>query len=239
MHGITYFTVLGFIAGIVGTGLGGVLSAVLPIKDKRGMAALLEFSGGIMLAIVCFDLLPEAFSLAGLPFVLVIFSVGVVTLMLFEELMEKARPGDKGLSRIGFIIFSAIALHDLPEGLAIGSGFAQSESLGFSLMIAILLHNIPEGISLSLPFRFSGRKMGFILFLCLLSGMPSGFGAFLGALAGGISETLIAACLAFAGGAMTYVVCGDIIPESKSLFRGRFPVLGSIAGFIVGMIIAV
>lgn len=239
MHGITYYTTLGFIAGIFGTGLGGILSAVLPIKNSRGMAALLEFSGGIMLAIVCFDLLPEAFALASMPFVLIAFSAGVATLVLFEEWMSKVRPNDKGLSRMGFIIFSAIALHDLPEGLAIGSGFIQSESLGFSLMIAILLHNIPEGLSLSLPFRFAGRKMGFIMFLCILSGLPSGFGAFLGVLAGGVSPMLIAACLAFAGGAMTYVVCGEIIPQSKSLFRGRLPVFSSILGFIIGTIIAV
>jgi ZIP family zinc transporter len=140
---------------------------------------------------------------------------------------------------MGIIIFSAIAIHDLPEGLAIGSGFVESEALGFSLMIAIMLHNITEGMSLSLPFKFAGKSFGFILLMSVLSGTPSGFGAFFGALAGGVSETLIAACLAFAGGAMTYVICGDIIPESKNMFRGRMPVLGSIAGFILGTIISI
>ena len=239
MRDNTYYTLLGLIAGLAGTGLGGLISVFIPIKSKRGMASMLEFSGGVMLAVVCFDLLPEAFSLAGLWLALPAFGAGVAVTAVIEGMIERSASQAPGFFKMGLTLAIAIALHNLPEGLAIGSGFRLNESLGFSIMIAIMLHDIPEGMSLAVPFKFSGKKAGFLIWVCLLSGLPTGLGALLGVLAGGVSDGLIAACLAFAGGAMVYVVCGDIIPKSKELFKGRLPVFASIIGFVTGILIVI
>lgn len=233
----TYYTILGLVAGLAGTGLGGVISFLVPVRKKRGMAMLLEFAGGVMLAVTCFDLLPEAFAILPLFPALLAFLAGVLATYLIENIASATASDSRGFARMGLTISIAIALHNLPEGLAIGSGFMRSEALGFSLMLAIMLHDIPEGMSQAIPFRFSGKGLGFIVFVCLLSGLPTGLGALLGVALGGVSQTLIGLCLAFAGGSMTYVVCGDIIPESKALHRGRLPVFASIAGFLAGLLI--
>ena len=68
-----------------------------------------------------------------------------------------------------------------------------------------------------------------------MSGVTTGIGAFFGTLVGSISETIIAMCLAFAGGAMLYIVSGELIPESNNLYKGKLPVLGNVIGFIIGM----
>ena len=80
-----------------------------------------------------------------------------------------------------------------------------------------------------------GMKISKILFYVVISGVTTGIGAFFGALVGSISETIIAMCLAFAGGAMLYIVSGELIPESNNLYKGKLPVIGNVIGFIIGM----
>lgn len=128
-----------------------------------------------------------------------------------------------------------MALHNFPEGLAIGSGFEASIKLGYSLALAICLHDIPEGIAMGVPMKNGGMQKSKVIFYVIMSGVTTGIGAFFGALVGSISQTIIAICLAFAGGAMLYIVSGELIPESNSLYKGKLPVLGNIIGFIIGM----
>lgn len=102
------------------------------------------------------------------------------------------------LLRVGIVVGIGLAIHNFPEGLAIGSGFGASIKLGYSLAIAILLHDIPEGISMSVPMKFGGMRKGKVIFYTILSGVTTGIGAFFGALIGGISEGMIGICLALA-----------------------------------------
>ena len=126
-------------------------------------------------------------------------------------------------------------MHNIPEGLAIGSGFDASFKLGLSLAIAIALHDIPEGISMAIPMKNGGMKPGKILLYVFLSGIATGFGAFLGAIIGKISQQIIAMCLAFAGGAMLYIVSGELVPEANKLYHGRMTALGNMLGFLIGI----
>jgi ZIP family zinc transporter len=127
-------------------------------------------------------------------------------------------------------------LHNFPEGLAIGSGFDASTTLGFSLAIAILLHDIPEGISMSLPMKQGGMSSQKVLIYTVLSGVTTGVGAFFGAIVGKVSIEVICVCLSFAAGAMLYIVTGELVPESKKIYKGRLGSIGNIIGFIVGVV---
>ena len=127
-------------------------------------------------------------------------------------------------------------MHNIPEGLAIGSGFDASFKLGLSLAIAIGLHDIPEGISMAIPMKNGGMKPGKILLYVFLSGIATGFGAFLGAIIGKISQQIIAMCLAFAGGAMLYIVSGELSPEYNKIHTGKLPTFCNILGFVLGIL---
>ena len=83
--------------------------------------------------------------------------------------------------------------------------------------------------------KSGGMKKSKVIFYVVMSGVTTGIGAFFGALVGSISQTIIAMCLAFAGGAMLYIVSGELLPESNNLYKGRFPALGNILGFILGI----
>ena len=143
------------------------------------------------------------------------------------------------LLKTGIIVSIGLAIHNFPEGLAIGSGFEASLKLGLSLAIAICLHDIPEGISMSVPMKNGGMKKTKVIFYVILSGVTTGIGAFFGAIVGSISQEIIAICLSFAAGAMLYIVSGELVPESNQLYKGRMTALGNMIGFLIGMFVTV
>ena len=93
-----------------------------------------------------------------------------------------------------------------------------------------------NGISMSVPMKAGGMKKSKVLIYTILSGITTGIGAFFGAVLGIISTQFIGLCIAFAAGAMLYIVSVELIPESKKVYKGRFASLGNILGFILGII---
>ena len=234
-------TIYGFIAGTVGTAAGGFLGCFISKTNRRINSFILEYSAGLMIAIVCFDLLPSAFEFSSLPCVLFGLLFGVA-IMVLSDIFIDFHQYPKAVSSVrhtGLSIALGIALHNFPEGLAVGSGYEAKASLGISLAIAIMLHDIPEGASIAVPLRAGGSSRQFAFFLTFISGLPMGFGAMAGAWAGRSSKVMIAMCLAIAGGAMLYVIFADMLPESKRMYSGRLGSLGSILGMISGIIISV
>ncbi len=196
-----------------------------------------------MISIVCFDLVPEALEIATIPFVILGVMFGVFCMIFCDVLVQKHFNDNSKFSRnnnsllkTGIIVSIGLALHNFPEGLAIGSGFGASLKLGYSLAIAIALHDVPEGISMAVPMKNGGMKISKVIFFVVLSGITTGIGAFFGAIIGNISEQIIALCLAFAAGAMLYIVSGELLPESNKLYSGKFSSLGNVIGFILGML---
>lgn len=139
------------------------------------------------------------------------------------------------LLKTGMIVSIGLAIHNFPEGLAIGSGYEASVRLGLSLAIAICFHDIPEGISMAVPMKNGGMKPSKVIYYVVLSGITTGVGAFFGAIVGGISQEIIALCLAFSAGAMIYIVSGELTPESSKLYQGRMSAIGNLIGFIIGV----
>ena len=190
-----------------------------------------------MMAIICFDLIPEAIEMAGLARTIIGTLSGVILMLLCDSVVKKRNINTRNNSLLntGIIVGIGLALHNFPEGLAIGSGFGASIKLGYSLAIAILLHDIPEGLSMSIPMKNGGMSKIKALNYTFLSGVTTGIGAFFGALAGQISKAMISICLAIAAGAMLYIISGELIPESNKLYSGKLSTIGNIIGFVIGM----
>ncbi len=89
---------------------------------------------------------------------------------------------------------------------------------------------------MAVPMKNGGMKPRRVLFYVILSGVTTGIGAFIGKIIGGISQNIIAICLSFAAGAMLYIVSGELIPESNKLYNGKLATIGSVLGFIIGLI---
>ena len=88
---------------------------------------------------------------------------------------------------------------------------------------------------MAIPMKNGGMKPSKVIFYVILSGITTGIGAFFGAIIGSISEQVISICLSFAAGAMIYIVSGELIPESNSLYKGRMTAVGNMLGFLIGI----
>lgn len=242
MSGETAWIVLvGMICGVVGTGLGAVLAYAVKGRSARGTGVVLEFAAGVMTSVVCFDLLPQALSLAGTVSTFLGFLCGVSMAMVLQDAI-KYRPGranqGSAIGRTGFVVMAAVAMHNFPEGLAVGAGLEVSMALGIEIAVAIALHDIPEGLAMAVPLKLDGQKGAKVIALTAATGLPMGVGSLVGALAGGVSPLAVGACLACAGGAMLYVVSGDLLTESKNIYQGRLGAVSNLAGFVAGALVA-
>ena len=264
------------LAGVVGTGLGGLIGAILQNDSNRTVSLLLSFAGGVMLSVVCFDLVTEAIETnAGVWFVVGAIAFGVAVTYFLNYLIDKktnpevphidadhpktaddldelihsdhleqhyARKDSKlGLFVAGIVMASAIALHNVPEGMTIGASYASNDgvmgSAALVLAVMIGLHNIPEGMSFSVPLISGGMRRWKAVLITACSGIPTILGALLGYVLGEIGPMGLTLSLGFASGAMLYVVFGEILPQSILMYHSKLPAFSAIVGILVGILI--
>lgn len=218
-----------FVAGVGGTGLGGMLALFLG-RGKKIQSLLLSITAGIMLSIVCFELIPHALDEINVLPVCVAVILGATAIYFLENLFSKKSDGKKTL----FLVALAIALHNIPEGLALGSGKELGTFSALSFLIG--LHNIPEGMAVALPYIQNNNKLRGVLY-SFLSGAPTVIGTIFGVVFTGISSIAGALSLCFAAGAMIYVVFSELLPRSNDLFKDEISGIILTIGIILGLIV--
>ena len=158
-------TAIGLFAGAIGTGGGGFISYCLLRKPNTTLlSTVLGFSAGVMLAIVFMDLLPESILIAGHWHALVGLLAGIGVLMLLDLLLPHhhhySRDRQFRFRKVGILLGIGIALHNIPEGLAIGAGYASSISFGAGIALMMTMQNIPEGIAMATAMHGAWRPAG-------------------------------------------------------------------------------
>ena len=226
-------------AGIGGTGLGGGAACLLRRDSSRMVSLLLSFAAGVMVAVVCFELLAGT-----APGRVTVTALGIVggygVTAGLNRVLEQTGPaaGRSGLLLAGVVMAAAIALHNVPEGMVIGAAFAAGEAdSGWLLAAVIGMHNIPEGMAVSVPMTAGGERRWKAAALAALTGAPTVLGAALGFAVGGMSPAALAVVLSLASGAMLYVVFAELLPEAVGLWQSKLPALAVVLGMIVGMVI--
>ena len=264
------------IAGVVGTGVGGLVGAMLQNDSNRIASLLLSFAAGVMLSVVCFDLVTEAIETQiGVFVVILSISVGVAVIYLLNYLIDvKTNPevahidanhpktadaldelihsdhyehhyansdNKVALFIAGVVMASAIALHNVPEGMTIGAAYASDGGAmgGAAIVLAVLIgmHNIPEGMAVSVPLIAGGMAKWKAVLITASSGIPTIIGALLGYLLGELGPLGLALSLGFASGAMLYVVFGEILPQAILMYRSKLPAFSAIGGMLLGLLI--
>jgi ZIP family zinc transporter len=253
-------------APVVGAALqGGLVAALataagaLPVLLARRIGArtvdtLLGFGAGVMLAATAFSLVMPALGAAetlgmgrwgagGVVVAGIVLGAGALLLidrLLPHEHVENALADDGGradLARV-WLFVAAIALHNVPEGLAIGVGFAQDEaSKGAALAGGIAIQDIPEGLVVAAALVSAGYGRAFAFVVAALTGLAEPVAAVLGASVVGLFASLLPWALAFAAGAMLFVVSHEIIPESQRRGHASLATSGLTIGFALMMLL--
>ncbi|MCL2525734.1 MAG: ZIP family metal transporter [Coriobacteriia bacterium] len=293
-----FIITMGVLAGVAGKGLGSVITALFGARSERTVSVFLSFAGGVMLAIVLLELIPEAIDYSSVWVAVLGLGIGVLVVLGLNRVVDritearrKARehkkhiaavtaPDDTGalfspslagpdcpecevatdldstlhdnyeeyfhaeellsnkgnMMRAGIVILFAIALHNIPEGLAMGAAGQYDIALGITIALLIALHNIPEGMAISAPLISGGLSKIKTILLTMAAGATTVIGAVLGVLIGGISSLALALSLAIAGGAMLYVVLGEIFPQTIVTNKDRMPAMAALAGIVVAII---
>ena len=234
-------SLLGLFFGTFGTTLGGIIGCTFNNVSNKFLSFILSFASGLMMSVICFDLIPEAIEISNVLISIMGIFFGITGMVFCDLLVQSKFTNNKKISsnnllKTGIVVSIGLAIHNFPEGLAIGSGFDVSARLGISLAVAICLHDIPEGISMAVPMKNGGMAIWKVSLYVFLSGVTTGIGVLAGVIIGNISQTIIAMSLGFAAGAMLYIVSGELIPESNKLYKGRIGAVGNMLGFIIGII---
>ena len=243
------------------TALGAATVFLTRTVNQKFMDALLGFAGGVMIAASFWSLLAPSIELAEqlempawLPAV-VGFLLGGGFLRLIDRVLphlhigaeDREAEGVKTTWQRSVLLVTAITLHNIPEGLAVGVAFGaaalglESASLAaaVALAIGIGLQNFPEGIAVALPLRREGLTRFRSFWYGQLSGMVEPVAGVLGAVAVIAARPLLPYALAFAAGAMIFVVVEEVIPESQRSGHGDLATGGVMAGFAVMMLLDV
>jgi ZIP family zinc transporter len=239
------------------TALGASLVFIFKTINRKVLDGMLGFAAGVMIAASYWSLLAPAIemseSMGGIPWIpaVVGFLLGGAFLWLVDRIlphlhlgfkMEEAEGIKTSWSRSVLLVL-AITLHNIPEGLAVGVAFgavasgAESATLSgaAALAIGIGIQNFPEGTAVSVPLRREGVGVFKSFTYGQLSGIVEPVSAVLGAAAVIMIKPLLPYALAFAAGAMIYVVVEELIPESQLEKNTDIATIGTMLGFAVMM----
>ncbi len=252
MDPILFVVCLTAATGVGGLALGGVLAALFKRESPRGTSLLLSFTAGLMLAIVALDMVPEAVEAAPWRPMAPLTLVGgfVVTYLLNCWIDKSAHHEDAGdphqcacghhdLHTAGLVLAAAVALHNVPVGMAVGTAVAVEGICLASVLAAVTigLHNLPEGMSIAIPLLHDGSRTWSAIGVAALSGLPTVAGALAGYFVGSEAPAALAAALSLAGGAMLYVVFFELLPEASLQWRSRWSILATVVGFALGVLL--
>lgn len=295
------------LTGVGGLALGGAGAVMIHSPTNRTVSLMLRFTAGVMLSVVCFDLISDAREEAEVIPVLCWIMIGYLCTYLLNCWIDKQAHhshshgghshggphqhahdghehyhhahgevdhdhcheacghhhepeahghhdhgheteddemcacGSHTLHTAGLVLAAAVALHNMPVGMAIGATFAgDGHAHGHSGILAALiigLHNIPEGMSITAPLLTGGAKPAKAVAVAAISGLPTIIGALLGYTTGAMSPLMLSISLCFAAGAMLYVIFGELLPESEHLWQHRLSGLATMVGMLLGMLL--
>ncbi|MCI8593078.1 MAG: ZIP family metal transporter [Lachnospiraceae bacterium] len=254
-HAIT-----GIIIPFAGTTLGAAMVFFLKNEMSAGFQKLLlGFASGVMIAasiwsllIPSIDQVEKAGGIAWMP-ASVGFMIGIAFLLLLDSLIPHLHQDAEEAEGLpvkiqkNTMLFLAVTIHNIPEGMAVGVVFAGmlsgdtdiSVAAAFALAVGIAIQNFPEGAIVSMPMRSQGHSCTKAFLYGAGSGVVEPVAAFLTVALTGIMVPILPYLLAFAAGAMIYVVVEELIPELQSGGHSNIGIIGVAVGFVLMMILDV
>lgn len=238
-------SILSLAAGLC-TGVGGLIVVLVKKPGKGFLGGSVGFASGVMLVVAFLTLTGESIKLAGYGTATVGFIVGAILMLFLDRSLphvfefEDMGVTNARLYKVGLLTAVGIAIHNIPEGLAVSAGYARLPALGILVALSIAFHNIPEGIATGAPLYSAGMRARKVFAISSLSGLAEPLGALLGGLVlAGASTYVIALGMAFAGGIMTFITVDELIPTGHLHGSEHTVAFGLILGLAFAMFLSV
>lgn len=232
------------------TVLGAIIGFIFKKISHRFSDIVLSFAAGVMLAAAILGLIIPSLEYGG-SWGILITVVGIFAGALFLNVIDKVVPhlhkiigsqdeeenhNNAKLSKV-LLFVTAIAIHNLPEGIASGVGFGGGNTTqGIMIAIGIALQNIPEGMVIISPMLASGVSPKKTFVLAMMTGLIEVVGTFIGYFAVSVATVILPVALAFAGGTMLYVISDEMIPETHSHGSQRGATYALLIGFCLMLV---
>jgi ZIP family zinc transporter len=230
---------LTILAGL-STGIGSLISLFIKDFKKSYLFFALGLSAGVMIYVSFAELLSTAVADVGFMNANIAFFLGIAFIMAIDFIIPhqyieeriKVDKKDRKLMSAGIFTAIGIAIHNLPEGLAVFVSSLSDISLGIPLAFAIAMHNIPEGIAVAVPILYATKSKTKAFWYSFLSGVAEPIGAVIGILllAPFINDSVISLSLAFVAGIMVFISFDELLPASFKGEKGHVPMMGLIIG---------
>ena len=231
------------------TVIGSLLGFGFKKISHRFSDIVLAFAAGVMLAAAVIGLILPALEVGRLLTVIIGIFCGALCLNLLDRLVphlhrlsgadQESHPGQAEKLNKVLLFVMAIAIHNLPEGIAAGVGFGTGDPSGaMTIAAGIALQNIPEGMVIIGPMLAAGMKPGRTFLIALMTGVVEVLGTLLGYFAVSVSTAILPFALAFAGGTMLYVISDEMIPETHAHGSERGATYSLLAGFCLMLLMS-
>ncbi len=230
------------------TVIGAVIGFAFQNMSHKFSDIVLSFAAGVMLAAAVLGLVIPSLEYGGKYGIILTIAgifIGAICLNLIDKLVphlhkfageETEAHQNADLSRVLLFVL-AIAIHNLPEGIAAGVGFGSGDtSQALVLAGGIALQNIPEGMVIIAPMLAAGIPPRKTFFLAMMTGLVEVLGTLIGYFAVSISTAILPFALAFAGGTMLYVISDEMIPETHAHGSERGATYALLVGFCVMLV---
>jgi ZIP family zinc transporter len=234
-------TLAWILAAGLATGLGGLALLLVPYPSDLMLDGLLGFTAGVMLAATAFSLLVPALDEGTVGVVVAGFVAGGITLVALDVVVPHVHlrffergHADVRASHRAALLLSALTIHNIPEGMAVGVAFAAGgPDLGVPIALAIGIQNVPEGFAAAAPLLAAGTSRRSAVGVALLTGAVEPPSALVAFAMFSVASALLPFGLAFAGGAMLYVVVDELVPESHARGNERIASMALLSGFVL------
>ncbi|PIN69417.1 hypothetical protein COV93_05590 [Candidatus Woesearchaeota archaeon CG11_big_fil_rev_8_21_14_0_20_43_8] len=223
---------------VIGPVIGSFIG-VMRKPSERFMYAMLAFAGGTMLAISFLELIPESIHQSSILYCILGILIGSGVMYVLDKLIPHIHPElcaqEHGcnLKKTSVFLLLGIALHNLPEGIAIGIGSITDINLTLTIALAIAIHNIPEGICTSAPYYYCSKRRLKSFLLSSMTAIPLLIGFLIvHFLFVGISANILGVITAATAGLMVYISADELIPSSCHV-KDHSAIFSLIAGVIM------
>ena len=232
---------ISLLAGLC-TAIGGAF-VMIKKPGPKSSGFLFGFAAGVMITVALAGLLMETWGCCGIWMAVTGFGLGAVFMFIIDVLLPHTRFGrcEKGIENrmlaAGTMLTIGIAIHNLPEGIAVGAGFMHAPAFGIFIAVAIALHNIPEGIATALPIYIGSKSRKMAFKFAFLSGIVEPAGAMLAAFFLTGFKSLVPLSLAFAGGVMFFITLDELLPCAQCSCHEHATSIGIIGGAVMMLVL--